>query len=368
MKLSLTRVLINAALSIVIGSFAAATTGVSALLVSLVVFALGFIPKQRKGVTANAGLLTEVWVADIKENLFFENEFMNLAVDHSSYIGNKIVHIPQAGVNPNVKKNRAELVADLAQRADDVISYQIDNYTTDPWLVKDVEELNISYSKRQSLMGQQVATLGDVIAESTLINWAATGEYVLRTTGDTVDLAEYSEVAANSTATGSRKLLTVRDFARAAAKMDIDKVPKQGRYAILPTALYYNLFSNEELIANRARLGKDEITMGVVGDIHGFKIIYRGTVLTYDADATANNVIVPDATTGVKPLDATDCAGGLFFSKFAVTQALGEIKVFYNAGEARSFGDIMSAEVNHGAHFTRPNSWGRIGIAQAVGA
>jgi len=306
-------------------------------------------------------LQTEVWIQDIQETLFFENEFLNLAVDHSAYIVNSVVHIPQAGNKPNVVKNRTELVADLQQRTDTEITYGVDNYTTDPFLVKDFENLQISYEKRMSIMGQHIATLGDTIAENTLQKWAVSGSttHVLRTTGD----AQGEEVLPNATATGTRNLLTKKDFARAAAIMDLDKVPKQGRFAIVPTAMYYNLFTDAELVANRARLSEDLIKTGVVGDIHGFKIIYRGTVVRY-TNAAANNLRTPAPATGVIADAATDCAGTICFSRFATTQAIGEIMVYLNEGEARSYGDIMSAEVNHGAHYMRDNNFGRVCIAQ----
>lgn len=367
-KISFKRIALNALLAVFIGLFVAGAMSLSAsagVLVGSVVFGLGtgiqlitgktFAPKG----ALNMGLQTEVWVQDIQENLFFENEFLNLATDHSAYIVNSIVHIPQAGANPSVVKNRTELVADLQQRTDTEITYGVDNYTTAPFLVKNIDELQISYDKRNSILGQHIATLGDAIAVSTLQSWAvsASTTAVLRTTG-----ADTGEEVLTDGATGTRKLLTKRDFARAAAIMDLDKVPKQGRYAVVPTAMYYNLFSDTELVANRARLSEDMIKAGVVGDLHGFKIIYRGTVVRYTG-AAANNLRDADAAVA-----ATDCAGAVCFSKFAVTQAIGEIMVYLNEGEARSYGDIMSAEVNQGAHYLRANNWGRVCIAQGVGA
>ena len=50
------------------------------------------------------------------------------------------------------------------------------------------------------------------------------------------------------------------------------------------------------------------------------------------------------------------------------TQALGEILVYINEGDATKYGDVMSAEVNHGAHFLRPNNVGRVSIAQGYEA
>lgn len=361
--LSFKNVALNFALALLIGFLAFEVSG-AGVAVAGGIFAVGtglqlvtgasLLPSNALGMA----LQTEVWVQDIQENLFFENEFLNLATDHSAYIVNSVVHIPQAGSNPTVVKNRAELVADLQQRTDTEITYGVDNYTTDPFLVKNIDELQISYDKRQSILGQHIAVLGDTIANSTLQKWAVSVSttHVLRTTG-----ADSAEVLTPS-ATGTRKLLTKKDFARAAAIMDLDKVPKQGRYAVVPTVMYYNLFEDSELIANRARLSEDMIKMGIVGDIHGFKIIYRGEVVAYTSAGT--NTIRP---TGYTPA-ATDCAGAVCFSKFAVTQAIGEIMVYLNEGEARSYGDIMSAEVNQGAHYLRANNWGRVSIAQGVGA
>lgn len=359
-KLSLKNVAINILLACVIGFLICGFTG-AGVAVSGGIFALGtglqlvtgkgLMPSSSLGM----GLQTEVWIQDIQENLFFENEFLNLATDHSAYIVNSVVHIPQAGANPTVVKNRTELVADLQQRTDTELTYGVDNYTTDPFLVKNIDELQISYDKRQSVLGQHIATLGDTIAVNTLQAWAvdASTTHVIRTTGTAT-----GEEVLTPSATGMRNLLTKRDFARAAAIMDLDKVPKQGRFAIVPTAMYYNLFSDTELVANRARLSEDLIKKGVVGDLHGFKIIYRGEVVRYTS-AAANNLRANSAAPA-----ATDCAGAVCFSRFAVTQAIGEIMVYLNEGEARSYGDIMSAEVNQGASHLRAANWGRVGIAQ----
>ena len=300
-------------------------------------------------------LQTEVWIQDIQENLFYENEFLNLAIDHSQYIVNKTVHIPQAGTLPTVVKNRAELVADLQTATDSEITYGVDNYTTDPFLVKNIEDLQISYDKRQSLLGRHIAVIGDTIASNTLQTWAinASTTLAIRTSGADLGI----DALPHATATGTRKALTKIDLARAAAIMDKQKVPKQGRYAIIPTAMFYNLFTDAELVANRARLNEDMISKGVVGDIHGFKIIYRGEVTMY-TDNAANNLRAAGSAEA-----ATDCAGAVLFSQFAVTQAIGEIMVYLNEGEARSYGDIMSAEVNQGASFMRPD-YGRVSIVQ----
>lgn len=364
MKISLKRILVNIGLALIIG-FATTTLIGSSLIVGLgiafAVFAVGtgvqlLFKPSTAGDTLYMALQTEVWVQDIMDNLFYENEFLNLAVDHSAYVSNKTVHVPQAGANPSVVKNRTTTLANIAVRNDTEITYTLDNYTTDPFLVKDVEELQISYNKRQSVMGQHVATLGDVIAVETLQKWAVDGStsHVLRTTGAAAD----GLALPNSTATGTRLILTFADIARAAARMDLDKVPKQGRFGVIPTAMFYGLFTDKELINQQANVGKDMLEMGVIAKLFNFNLITRGEVVTY-TNVAANNL----RAIGTAPA-ATDCAGAVFFSRFMVSQALGEIKMYYNAGEARSYGDIMSAEVNHAAHFLRTGNVGRVSIAQ----
>jgi hypothetical protein len=147
-------------------------------------------------------------------------------------------------------------------------------------------------------------------------------------------------------------------MASAAARMDIDKVPVQGRFGIIPTAMFYGLFSDKELINQQANVGKDMLEMGVIAKLFNFNIITRGETVRY-TNAAANNLRGQETAPA-----ATDCAGAIFYSRFMVSQALGEIKMFYNPGEARSYGDIMSAEVNHAANFLRTQNVGRVTIAQ----
>lgn len=365
-KLSISRIGINFVLALIIGLVASSFLGGGLIMATGVgagVFSLGTGLQVALGSNQLVNglymaLQTEVWVADIMDTLFYENEFLNLAVDHSSYVVNKTVHIPQAGGIPTVVKNRTEDVADIQRRTDTELTYDLDNYTTDPYLVKDVENLQISYDKRQSVQGQHIATIGDTIAVETLQKWAVSPSttHVLRTSGDITGMLPHA------TATGTRNLLTTNDFARAAAIMDLDKVPKAGRFSVVPTAMFYGLFSDVELVNQQALVGKDMLEAGVVAKLMGFNLITRGEVVRYTSAGT--NTIRAASSAAA----ATDCAGAVCFSRFMVSQALGEVKVYYNAGEARSYGDLMSTEVNHGASFLRANNVGRVTIAQGYTA
>jgi len=299
-------------------------------------------------------LQTEVWIADIQEQLYYGNEFLFLAQDHSEFVKNKTVHIPQAGDKPAVVKNRTAVNTDPIQRTDTELTYDLDNYTTNPILVKNIEELQISYNKRQSVLGSHIATLSDTIAVETLQKWAVSGSttHVLRTTGAATGTLPHS------TATGTRLKLTKEDMARASARMDLDKVPQKERYAVMPAAMFYDLFTDSDLVRSRATISEDMLKKGVITELFGFNIIKRGEVVTYTSAAT------PILRAAGAAAAATDCAGTVCFSRFMTSQALGEIMVYINEGDAQKYGDVMSAEVNHGAHYLRPNNVGRVSIAQ----
>lgn len=299
-------------------------------------------------------LQTEVWVQDIQEQLYYGNEFLFLAQDHSEFIIHKTVHIPQAGGTPAVVKNRTAVNTDPIQRTDTEITYDLDNYTTDPILVKNIEDLQVSYAKRQSVLASHIATLSDTVATETLQKWAVTGSvtHVLRTTGAATGTLPHA------TATGKRLKLTKEDIALASARMDLDKVPSKERYAVLPAAMFYDLFTDSDLVRSRATISADMLAKGVIAELFGFMIIKRGEVVRYTSAAT------PSLRAANAAEAATDCAGAVCFSRYMTSQALGEILVYINEGDAQKYGDVMSAEVNHGAHFLRPNNIGRVSIAQ----
>ena len=152
-------------------------------------------------------LQTEVWVNDIQDNLFAGNEFVKTGTDHSGFISDKTVHVPQAGANPAVKKNRAVFPAPITERADTDLTYTLNDYTTEPVRIGDVEDIQNSYSKRTSVFGQHIQTLGDVIGNHTAFEWAASGAgNVFNTSGSAVG------TALAPGATGNRLALLLDDI------------------------------------------------------------------------------------------------------------------------------------------------------------
>lgn len=299
----------------------------------------------------------EIWIADIKETLHEGSEFILAGSDHSAYVDNKTVHVPQAGSAPAIAKNRSSVPATIAQRTDTELTYNLDEFTTDPVLIKDLDELQTSYVKRQSVLSQHIAIMNERIGTETAYSWApsADADLVLRTSGSaTAELP-------HATATGTRNLLTKEDVAKMARKLDLDNAPKNDRYLVLPTSMYYELFQVDALIRKDFG-GAGDILKGVVNELFGFKIFIRPTVVTYDeASAGAKQAVGASAS-------ATDCLGAIGFQKGSVAKALGSINVFADEDKPEYYGSVFSALVMHGASKLRSDDKGIVAMAQGYTA
>jgi hypothetical protein len=70
------------------------------------------------------GIEKEVWISDIEENLYADNNFMTMiGKNDDSYVDNRTVHLPQSGARPTVKKNITVLPATIEGRADSILDY-----------------------------------------------------------------------------------------------------------------------------------------------------------------------------------------------------------------------------------------------------
>jgi len=303
---------------------------------------------------ASTQTLTEDWVTDIEDILFEnENSFITMSRSHDEFVKNKIVHIPQAGSLAGVTKNRIIFPAVIEQRTDVTNDYTLEDYSVDPALVEDIEEMQNSYSKRDSILFDHKSKLKEEIALNTMFDWAVTdSSQIVRTTG--------SAIVGNAPvgATGTRLAFTLNDLINLSANLDLQLIPDDGRRVLLlPTRMYNDLFRDPQLVTIDT-MNKKSLPTGVHAGIMGFNIIKRSFVVNYDSGATALNPI-GGAVSG------TDNSGGIAWHPDFVTKALGSIKVFFEEDSPIYFGDILSSQVLFKAHFMRTGKVGIAGIVQA---
>jgi len=303
-------------------------------------------------------LQKEVWISDIKEALFQPNPFMQRATDHSMFVNYKTVHVPQAGSNQTVKKDRTLLPAAINQRTDTELTYNLAEYTSNPILLTNIEELQINYAKRQSILSSTNAKLSEVTANQTLYAWAPSGaSRQVRTTG-----AAAAAYLPHSTATGTRKAITLADIASARAILDNDNVPLEGRVLVMTANMYNNEFLAISNVQQYLSYGQAVLPTGVVNKIFGFDIMIRPTVLFYDNTGTPVIKSVDDE--GVQTDAASDNAAALAYHPNFVAHALGGIEVFADENKPEYYGSIFSSLVMHGATKLRTDQKGVVAIIQ----
>jgi hypothetical protein len=305
----------------------------------------------------------EIWINDIQENLFQGNEFMGASTDHSGFIsvstnGTKIVHVPQAGSNPSVEINRSGFPATASRRTDTDLTYQIDNYSTDPIQVLNYQNMVTSYDKRMSVMGQHIEVLRETLGNNVINKWAEnlSAAKIVNTTG-----ANTSTALAPS-ATGTRNRITMDDVRSAASLLDKDNIPMNNRYMLLPVDLYYELVGTDA-VAFANRFGNPTQQDGVVDSLYGFSIMTRPTVNVYSDATTIKAVGAAGA--------ATDNYGAFFWHSSTVALADAGVDVHIDSGDSGSgnplyYGSVISAEVNMGAKQLRTDLKGVGAIVQGV--
>lgn len=294
-------------------------------------------------------LQPEIWQTDIVANLYKDNEFLTRATNADQYVvGGTAVHIPQAGAPSAVAVNRTVLPATVLKRTDTEVVYSLDEYTTDPILIPNIDTIQLSYDKRASVMAEDQMNLKEKQAERVLYTWGATTTNLIFTTG-----------AASATtltgATGTRKLFTKEDLRKAKVLFDKQNVPKEGRVALLTPEYLEQLLADTTLAVNFTQYA--DLANGVVGKVYGFEIMVRSTGISFDK--TTNIAKAPTAASA-----ATDNVGCLVWHPFAVERALGTVKMFEQLNHPQFYGDVYSFLVMLGGRVRRNDGKGIAAIVE----
>lgn len=301
---------------------------------------------------AVGALQVEIWENHIEGNIFKDNEFIMCSVDAGDYVlAGKVVHIPQAGSVANVEEDRTVIPATVTERGDSDVTYALRVYTTDPIRIPFAEQSELSYDKRESVLSEYEAALNEKVADRMLINWAPTASTsIIRTTG--------AAVATHLTGTtGNRLAFSPKDLKRAMTKLNKQNIVKVDRYCLMSDDMYDQftdaLTEKQQSDFSRAY---DEKT-GVVGYLHGFKIMTRSSIVVYNSDATAVNAL--DAANAATDNDCVLC-----WQKNSVERAKGQVKFFSQIDAPAEYGDVYSFLVRAGGRKRRDDQKGIIAIVQ----
>lgn len=341
--MKLFKVLTTLVLVVLIGAMSAMAIGAAPAVGAGLFTASAMIKKAPDG-ALRMGVEVELWHTDIAEEIFKDNEFLLHAFDADDFVlAGKVVHIPQSGGAASVEKNRSVFPAVTVKRADTDLTYALDEYTTDPVLIQNAEEVEVSYDKRRSVIAENMEGIKEYIADDILVKWSANVPAAgkLKTTGDAV-------LSTAPGATGNRKAFTEADLKKCRDYLNKQNVTKSNRYMLLPTEMISQL---EDSMGDKFYY-KDVVNLpeGTMTKLYGFFIMERSEVLIGD---NADAIKAVEAASAI-----TDDQVGIFWQKNMVERAKGEIKMFENSEDPLYYGDIYSFLVRMGGRARRADGKG----------
>lgn len=304
-------------------------------------------------------LIKEIWVNQVVETLNQDAAFISSSVDHSAYIAFGTVHVPQSGANPNVLVNPTSFPLTISPRTDTDRTYLMNQYALEPTLIGNLDALQVSYDKKNSVIGQQISTLVERIGTQVAYTWSPTGALnVVVTTG-----TAGSSLAPG--ATGTRKMVTLADVANCAKKLDKDNVPRIGRKLLMNSDMFWELFTISEVVrASYNGFQNNVLANGTIAQLFGFDIIMRPTVSIYTVTTNVPKAVGAATAT-------TDNLGCIAFHTSTVSRALGAINPMYDAGDNGNgkpeyLGSIFNMEVMLGSAILRADMKGVCALVQVA--
>lgn len=345
-------IIISVMISLFMGAVVSVATGLNFGAVSLGLIALSLIPQNIPAGALGMAVNKEIWVDYIIGNLFKNNEFLNYAIDESQYVlQGSVVHIPQAGSPSGVKRNRKNLPATVTLRSDSDITYVLDEFTTDPRLIRDAEKVELSYDKIASVLSEDMMYLRQIIAEWMLYKWAP--RVFINASG--------TATAAHITgATGNRTTLTLQDLINAKVQMNKDDVPFEERFALIDTTMMNQLSADLKATSTRDYSVVYDPATGNIKKLEGFTLIERSSALV-TSTGTSGVIYSPDDA-----IAATACGVALCWQKASVAKALGDVKMFDEVDSPTYYGDLYSFLSRMGGRVRRADNKGILGIRQVA--
>lgn len=110
----------------------------------------------------------QIWLNTIVENFYPDNSFVSKSIDDSTFVSYKTVHIPNAGTPSGVEINRTKKPASVSQRTDNELTYDMDELTTNPIYIPNIDTVELSYDKRNSVLSNDRQQLQKVAAQNLL--------------------------------------------------------------------------------------------------------------------------------------------------------------------------------------------------------
>ena len=319
-------------------------------------------PDGEFGVTRMETTNVVQWARLIIKHLFKDNSFLNYCVRADEFVvHNTAVVIPNPGAVPTVIKNNNSYPMTAVQRADNIVMYGLNTYTTVPTFLT-LDELDaISYDKSESVYEDHFKTLTQECADDQVINWAnglpgATN--VVYTTGDPTASLETGQM-------GSRNTCRFEDVKALQRLMNKNNVPMDNRILLMEANMYDQLTTSMSATAYKDFSREYDPKTGTMGRLFGFDIMTRSSVIMATAGLTAGNLALNALNAA---MGATDNVGCLAWQKQSVELAMGNVHLFSRVNDPLYTGDISNVRIKAGGRVRRTDNQGVYALIQGTPA
>lgn len=296
---------------------------------------------------AGAELVTRLFTNEIVSNLWPSTGFMNRAKRDDAYVNNGSVELQNAGAVPTVQVNRSVLPAPITQRSDSPDNYLMEELTSDPTLLRNIEVLLEmgGMNKRADILRDHIAAIREKMARRALVKWATGVTNKVATTG-TARAAE----SKNGIQTGNRNAVTIKDIANVQQYFHkTDVLPENEDLmgvAVIPYSMKTDLLQIVQFTdAEKAGAGRSSIPSGVLARAFGFDWYIRSEAIVLNTGDTLKADGAAEA--------ADDQNAAVFYSPNYVRLAVGSTRADVSEYKPEFYGHIMSALAMFGANPAR---------------
>lgn len=220
----------------------------------------------------------EIWIKDFQANLYDEQEWFSVGKDHSSYVLNSVVHVPNAitSAAPTKITNGTSLPVATVRQAFDDLTYNVAMLATAPTYVTNIDSAEASFDTRSAVMADAVGYLKQAISIEIANAWAPTTIYNVSLTTGT---ATRSNIYGNTLI----KKLTFQDVLNAKASLirNTKNVNLDKLFIVVDAVMYNDIIAMDEFVGKSTMLGDTAAIKGLVGEIAGLKVIVRALGIPY---------------------------------------------------------------------------------------
>ena len=306
------------AVSLLLGVAVAQVAPVSALAAGAGIFTVRTVLLSLNSVSITsaffAGVNKEVWIDKVLENFYSAFEWLNGVDDWSEFVEFNTINYAVAGADPVILKNNSTWPIVAAQRTDTAGTVVLDTYDSTTTRVRNLEEIEASYSKLESVVKQHRNALMKEIVKECLWNYApataAAGSFAATGANRAAVIGSQSTVAAT---------LQIADIARAQQELDNRDYPMEGRVLVLSP------YHREDLLKQDVSLQKQfaDLKTGQALDLYGFKIYVSSQTPLYTKSTLAKKAY------GAAADNTNDCVASVIFIQSQVMKAVGTMEMFY---------------------------------------